>query len=323
MEKEKPTSTNPQSSIIHQDSNLQLPVKLKFKEYTQLGEFFYQTHVTFTSVADITLITQPLIPIGLPYFTFDRTYLDGTHLRLTNAGKWIESYYRSDLYKAAIFEKDPRLFCSGYVLWSWLSREPIYSEASRHDIDHGLTIIEKHESYSDFFHFGTTCNHYISPDELIQRIDFLYRFVAYFKQKARPIIIEAENTRIKLIVPNKQKIELNAPNLPFNQQENLVDLYKKTDITRFYLGEKFANAYLTRREMDILWLLKDGNKPIEIATQIGISNRTLETHIKNIKLKLGCGTLFELGFVLGTLGLKNIYPFKVQLVSESDYTEEK
>jgi hypothetical protein len=94
-----------------------------------LSENFYNSHVTFTSVPDIVQITRPLASIGLSYFTFDRTYDDNSHLRLTNAGKWIESYYRTELYKAAIFEKDPRLFSNGFVFWSCLNREPIYSAA--------------------------------------------------------------------------------------------------------------------------------------------------------------------------------------------------
>src|SRR3990172_10335885 len=130
----------------------------------KLSEEFFQSHVTFTSVPDMVEITKPLAAIGLSYFTFDRTYQDGSHLRLTNAGQWIESYYRTELYKRAIFEKDPRLFSNGFVFWSWLNREPIYSAAAEHNIEHGLTIIEKHDQYADFYHFGTARNNFILPE---------------------------------------------------------------------------------------------------------------------------------------------------------------
>lgn len=282
---------------------------------TQLGESFFQSHVTFTSVSDMVQITKPLAAIGLSYFTFDRTYQDGSHLRLTNAGKWIESYYRTELYKAAIFEKDPRLFCSGFVFWSWLSREPIYSAAAEHDIDHGLTIIEKHEQYSDFFHFGTTTDNFISPEELIPKIELLYRFIAFFKQKLRPLIMEAENTRIILPVAQEKKILLTDLRRQGDVRQ-LSGLLKKTEVSRLYLGDNFDNAYLTRREIDILWLLTEGEKPVEIAKKLDLSNRTLETHVKNIKDKFKCNTLFELGFTLGSLGVQNLYPFRVQLSIE-------
>jgi DNA-binding CsgD family transcriptional regulator len=278
----------------------------------QLDESFYRSHVTFKSVPLITEITKPLTNIGLSYFTFDRTYQDGSHLRLTNAGKWIESYYRSELYKAAIFEKDPRLFRNGFVFWSWLNREPVYSAAAEHDIDHGLTIIERHEQYADFFHFGTTRSNFISPEDLVAKIDFLYRFIAFFKQKLRHLIITAENTRLLLPVNQDKQIELSELQQHRNTGQ-LSELLKKTEVSRLYLGEDFDNAYLTRREIDILWLLTEGKKPIEISKRLGLSNRTLETHVKNIKDKFKCDTLFELGFTLGALGVQNLYPFKIQL----------
>jgi DNA-binding CsgD family transcriptional regulator len=277
----------------------------------QLDESFYQSHITFSSVPDMVQISKPLAAIGLSYFTFDRTYQDGSHLRLTNAGKWIESYYRSKLYNAAIFEKDPRLFCSGFVFWSWLAREPIYSAASEHNIDHGLTIIEKHKLYSDFFHFGTTRNEFIAPEKLIGKINFLYRFIAYFRQKMRRVIIQAENTRLILPTP-AQNICLSdlKPQEDVKQFSALLD---KTKISRLYLGDAFDNAYLTRREIVIVEQLKEGKKPLQIAGELKISYRTLETHIKNIKEKLKCDTLFELGFQLGSINMQNIYPFKIDL----------
>lgn len=274
-----------------------------------LDENFYKNHVTFSSVDDIVQITKPLESIGLSYFTFDRTYEDGTHIRLTNAGKWIESYYRTELYKSAIFEKDPRLFCNGFVFWSWLNREPIYSAASEHNIDHGLTIIERHGQYSDFYHFGTTLDNFISQEKLISQINFLYRFVAYFKQEAHKLLMDAEKTRFALAVPAHKEIYLQE--LKHNTPGDLDDLLKKTEVSRLYLGDQFDNAYLTRRELDILSLLKEGNKPVQIAKELAVSNRTLETHMKNIKEKFKCNTLFDLGFKLGAIGAKNLYPFKI------------
>lgn len=278
----------------------------------QLGEKFYQSHITFQSVSAITEMTKPLNAIGLSYFTFDRTYQDGSHLRLTNAGRWIEAYYRNELYNVAIFEKDPRLFTNGYVFWSWLNREPIYSAAAKYNIDHGLTLIQVHDNYSDFFHFGTTCNNYIAAEILIEKLPFLYRFIAYFKQQARHLIAQAETERFKLPVLEEKQIHL--ANLQAERGEGeqaLNEWLQKTEVTRLYLGDKFDNAYLTRREMDIFWLLKDGEKPTDIAKRLNLSHRTLETHIKNLKDKLKCSTLFELGFVLGSFGAQNIYPFTI------------
>ncbi len=96
-------------------------------------------------------------------------------------------------------------------------------------------------------------------------------------------------------------------------EANLSDILTKTEVTRLYLGDDFDNLYLTRREMEVLGMLKDGNKPVEISRKLQLSERTLETHIKNIKAKFKCNTLFELGCVTSKLSIQNIFPFDINL----------
>jgi DNA-binding CsgD family transcriptional regulator len=273
---------------------------------------FYTSHVTFTSVPDLVEITQPLTEMGLSYFTFDRTYQDGSHLRLTNAGAWIESYYRTELYKKAIFEKDPKMFFNGYVFWDWLCREPVYSAAAEHNIEHGLTITEKHEDYADFFHIGTTRENSLSQEKLLAHIDYFYRFIAYFKQQARHLIQEAEATRFILGTPPNTEISVRDLNSD-HSLSSVGEFLKNTDVSRIYLGEDFNNTYLTRQEINILHLLTNGLKNTLIAQELSISERTLESHIKNIKEKFKCDTLFELGFCLGKINIQNFYPFKLKI----------
>lgn len=274
-------------------------------------EEFFRSHITFTSVPDITEISKPLRKVGLSYFTFDRTYKDGHHLRLTNAGQWIESYYRTELYKAAIFEKDPKTFSNGYVFWDWLSREPVYSAAAQHNIDHGMTIIEKHEHYSDFFHFGTTCDNFISQEKLINHVECLYHFITFFKQHMHDTILEAEKTRIHLPGPDNPKIQFTDLK-PIPERTNIVEFLKNTKVTRIYLGEEFDNAYLTRREMDVLRMMKQGKTVSTMSDELSLSDRTLESHIKHIKEKFKCNTLFELGVRIGEINITNLYPFKIE-----------
>jgi DNA-binding CsgD family transcriptional regulator len=45
-------------------------------------------------------------------------------------------------------------------------------------------------------------------------------------------------------------------------------------------------SVLTRREKEVLQLIADGNRAKEIADKLGISQKTVEAHKQNIKLKL-------------------------------------
>lgn len=268
------------------------------------NENFFSSHVTFTSVADITLLSQPLLALGLTYFTFDRTYKDGSHIRLTNAGSWIESYYREKLYNNAIFEKNPSIFRNGHAFWSSLQREPIYSAAAKHDIDHGLTITQIHPEYCDFYHFGTRCQNYISRHALESHLQFLNDFIYLFKVQGKTLIDLADRTRF--ILPLKSH-EVHVKDIRnFNGPEDN-HIFEAREIRRLYLGEDFQNAYLTQQEINILAFLRSGKKPVQIAKQLNLSERTVEAHTRNIKAKLKCKSLFSLGFATHDLGIHNLF----------------
>lgn len=62
----------------------------------------------------------------------------------------------------------------------------------------------------------------------------------------------------------------------------------------YRLGEKFGTVYFTRREAEcMVWLLK-GKTISRVAMELGLSPRTVEFYLKNMKVKLGCRTKFEL-----------------------------
>lgn len=63
------------------------------------------------------------------------------------------------------------------------------------------------------------------------------------------------------------------------------------------LGERHAGAQLSRRELEVLRLIGSGRKTSEIADQLGISGKTVETHRSRIKEKLELESSTELMMV--------------------------
>ena len=62
-------------------------------------------------------------------------------------------------------------------------------------------------------------------------------------------------------------------------------------------GER--EAYLTKRETIIVALLIKGMRAKQIAWELNSSLHTINTHLSNIKEKLDCGNIFQLGLILG------------------------
>ena len=62
-------------------------------------------------------------------------------------------------------------------------------------------------------------------------------------------------------------------------------------------GER--EAYLTRKETVIVALLIRGMRAKQIAWELNSSLHTVNTHLSNIKEKLNCDNIFQLGLILG------------------------
>jgi two-component system NarL family response regulator len=74
-------------------------------------------------------------------------------------------------------------------------------------------------------------------------------------------------------------------------------LYLSPELTRQALGERFtagARALISRRERQILALLAQGKRSLQIAEQLGISVATVDVHRRNIMRKLALHTVADL-----------------------------
>jgi len=274
-----------------------------------LDEKFYETNPLFTSTNAIIEFTKPLKKLNLSYFTFDRHYIDNSRISLTSSVDWIRHYWEYKLYEKSIFEKDHLKFSGGHVLWSWLSREPVYSTASLYGIDHGITITEKHDDYCDFLNFGSINNDAITSEYLINNLPFLYQFTAFFKYRMKGLITEAEKHKFRVSIPQSDydgpiKLDAEIDGKIFCQSMD------QKSTSRIYLGDDFENSYLTKKEFELASLLIRGFNSSEAAAKLGVSNDTVNKHIKNIKIKLNCGTLCELGFAISKIGGSIAYHLK-------------
>jgi DNA-binding CsgD family transcriptional regulator len=72
------------------------------------------------------------------------------------------------------------------------------------------------------------------------------------------------------------------------------NLDNKRKLKIYDLGSKYGGLYFTKREAEcMMWLLK-GKTINGVAAALNLSPRTVEYYIKNMKIKIGCRTKFEL-----------------------------
>ncbi|WP_080940007.1 helix-turn-helix transcriptional regulator [Chromobacterium violaceum] len=272
---------------------------------------FYATNASFTATDEVIEFTRPLRSLKISYFTYDRHYADGSRVALTNAPDWIQHYWRREMFKLAVFEKDSDNFTDGYVFWNWLNREPIYSAAAQFGIDNGVTLIERGDGHCDFFHFGSVHDNSVNNDYLAGKMAHLQQFVSLFKYKLYDVIEAACNDRIYLPESARGKLILDSD---INHDMLVSDFYSlmdRRDVSRIYLGDADRSAYLTKKEVALMRELVSGASCAEAAVSLDITSDAVNKHIKNIKERLNCRSLCQLGFVIGKLSARNIYPFSV------------
>ncbi|MGC0153695.1 helix-turn-helix transcriptional regulator [Chromobacterium vaccinii] len=277
------------------------------------SDIFYATNPSFTATDAIIEFTRPLRSLKINYFTFDRHYQDGSRVVLTNAIDWIKHYWRKEMYKLAIFENAPSSFSDGHVFWNWLNREPIYSAAAQFGIDNGVTLIERHDKHCDFYHFGAINDNSVDNEYLMGKMYFLHKFMSLFKYKLQDVIHDASKSRI--VLPDFAQANSQIRGSELNHAMLAADFHSlldRRDVSRIYVGEEFGNAYLTTKELELMRELVKGASCAEASMQLGISSDAVNKHIKNIKDRLNCRSLCQLGFVMGKLSAKNLYPFSIK-----------
>ncbi len=260
-----------------------------------------KNHLTLTLSHEINTICQPLIQLGITFFSFDRVYKNNSRSVLSNSPNWIDHYYKSEYYKIILISNTHLQVNPSYVLWSHLTRDPVYTVAAEFGIGLGISLIQKEPECYEYYHFASDENNKKVHDQyLIDNIPYLKRFIQYFKDKSQILMKQVDKKRIFL------------PEKPLDfiiQSENIVlsdiDSYKKfidqTEIKRYYLGNEFPNIYLTKQEIHCIHFLMKGHTFKRISNNLKIAERTVINHITNVRKKLGCKTLCELGVKLAKI----------------------
>jgi len=241
-------------------------------------------NIALQACTQIEQICTPLHEfLGTTYFNYVKIFPDGQRITLTDRGDFIHTYYQHQklyLTKNILnIEASPE---KGYRFFIEFSDQPSYVIA-RNDfnIDNGIIMIHPLEQYSELFYLGTTANNYRIINKYLTNLDVLYRFIFYFKEVAGSLIQEAEQQ--KFLLPGS------SPELSKKVYQEEVwkkqAFFKKTKCRRFYFGDQ--KNYLTRREAECIALLINKKSIKEIASALQISPRTAESHLENVKLKLG------------------------------------
>ena len=238
-----------------------------------------EKEVMVNCAPDIAKICEPLLRLGISFFSYTRVYPDGTRMNIgTNPLSAAYVHYETSTYEGFMAEVHAEQFHNKVIFVPSLPDDragPILRE--RFNIDNIMSLAYAGPRYTENYNFGTYTGCIDIVSVYLNNLAYLKRFTFYFKEKAAYIIEEFDKNRLQTprITPGPMRIASGVLPTPLH------DLM----VSRFYLND---HSYLTKREVECLQALYAGHNLKEIANQLGISLRTVETHLKHVKEKLRC-----------------------------------
>jgi len=79
----------------------------------------------------------------------------------------------------------------------------------------------------------------------------------------------------------------------------------------FYLGDDYEGVYFTNREAECLMHLLEGKTIVATAKELGLSHRTVEFYVKNMKMKVGAVSKIQLIEKIGKTDFVKNYHYNI------------
>ncbi len=245
----------------------------------------------------INKICKPLFDnTVITYFCYLRRYRNGKFTFLPSMIDVGDYFFGEGVYPDTWFGgADFDAFNSGYLLLD-LAKQVCADKtkciakqvAENFNIFTGVDIIEKYQDYCDFYYFASA-----SPEIYSIGLDYLQKFVFYFKSVAPSLIIDAQADKLTLIDSDKLILSSTLPIIQLStglRPDDNNDFKTK----RYYLSGQYEGIFLTKREVEILQHLNQGDVVKNLAEKLHVSPRTLEHHVTNIKEKLDVSRLTQI-----------------------------
>lgn len=166
--------------------------------------------------------------------------------------------------------------------------DPVYLKMFKEKLgtSHGMWLIKKHKGYREVFVFSLDETS-LGNSHFVNNLNLLENYAYYFKSNSQKLIKHAQQ---KEMMDIPEKLVSHATEL---------DMHVKLDLTTAFPVKKLMldsqnKVYLTERERLCFIYFLLGKTAKEIADLLQSSPKTIETHMRNVKIKLNCNNRGEL-----------------------------
>lgn len=251
------------------------------------------SHIALTAIPEIQEIGKPLAEfLGVSSFCYHKWNSNGQEICLSNNATWARHVYENNYTGGEDLASITDLDLLGIknlksLLWVFEKETKMMHDCRKiWDCHYGISLISGNNECFAFSIQGIKDTRAINT--YLNNIELLEKFCRYFKDKAGHIITKALQDT-KLQHPNAVKTN---PNNQFLYSKN--KFIANASVPSFPLTHHSKNIKFTNRELDCLRLFVRGYTTPEVAYTLGLSKRTAETHLENIKNKTGINAKSDL-----------------------------
>lgn len=250
-------------------------------------------HPVFKNAQAIADICSPLMHLNINYFAHVNVTNDGEFAAISNNPGFGELYMGKGYYNADIhLAKTSQL--GKYVIWDAIELDgeskQLNEDAAQFGVEHTFTLIEEGEQSKNFYHFSSNLMGKSINQEYLRNIDLLKIFVTQFCENIN------ESKELSKAYNIKFSIDDNSSGFTTNNDYFSKDNLEMRDkfLKDIRSANNNINYALSKREIECLKLYVQGNTAKEISLILGLSRRSIENYIYNIKGKLGVSTKVDL-----------------------------
>ena len=240
------------------------------------------------------MLTPALNALALDYFWFVRLLPGRFHISVGVQPPLVELYRKRktpDLYF-----KNPAILLQKQTTVFWdLHEEAILTDdmLNKVGLKQGICVFRRKDDFVDVFYIATTQKDgpniygiYLNNPTLI------FRLIGFFQEKILPAL-PMENK--DFLLPYMDGCVLKLPPVPSaDHAQEMSDFFDATQLKKFTLHKGDQEFSLSLRELQCLHHLSQGDSSKDIALALGLSFRTVEHYLLNIRNKTDCRDKAEL-----------------------------
>lgn len=248
---------------------------------------------------DIAQICAPLFRnTDIYYFGYFKVFKDQSYCALSSDSSWAEHFYYTQ-YTGPGYNGKP--YQEGFHFGEGLKNIGMTDAALRNmtegfNLHNVIAFVDKNIDHYNMFMLGTPKLEHSYIDFYLNNIEILKKFFSYFTDKSADIILKASSSRIMIQKKFQESfkittLENNSP-YHFKKRRNLLNQFAlKND--NLVINNIHATR-VTPQELKCLNFSIRGMPAKTVAAEMGISPRTVETHLENLKIKFNVFSKAEL-----------------------------